>query len=301
MNEQIQKEEFSLLDLLKVLWSKVKILILVLICGGIVGGVFGVATSYNEKYYGTSLEFYVNPERPENNENGNNGGQVTSQSTYGVYGAYGRHVMDNIVKLLSSELFAETLMEGMDGAPENKYKVVNGVTVINGEYKSFLKKVLSAVHFKYVEEESDLEDAVNLARSFIYVDISVLGDANQAFAEELLLRIREVVPSYVSENMIVPDGYVGTNCIEITTISEIERTNPGHRSQSAIKYAFLAGAAALVIACVVVIIIDRSDKRVRDYDQVARQLNVPLLGVIPTIDDEKITAWNEAMKQDKGE
>ena len=297
MNEQLQNEEFSLFDLVRILWSKVKLLILVLICGCIVGGTFGVVTSYNEKYYGTSLEFYVNPERPESSE----GGQVTSQSTYGVYGAYGRHVMDNIVKLLSSELFAETLMEGMTGAPENKYTVSNGVTVINGAYKSYLKKILSSVHFKYVEEESDLEDAVNLARSFIYVDISVLGDANQAFAKELLLRIREEVPSYVSDNMIVPDGYVGTNCIEITTISEIERTNPGHRSDSAVKYALLFGAVALVIACIVVIVVDRSDKRVRDYEAVARQLNVPLLGVVPTIDDDKITAWNEAMKEDKGE
>ncbi len=290
MSNPIQKEEFSLLDLLKVLWSKIKILILVFLCGGIVGGVLGVVTTYDVNYWGTSLEFYVNPDAPESQEGE---GQVTSNSTYGVYGAYGRHVMDNIVKLLSSERFAEEMMKNIENAPTEK-KLPDGR--INPEYKSFLQKVRNSVKFSYVEEEEDLEDAINLARSFIYVDISVLGDENKAFANELVECVRETVVPYVEENMIVPDGYKGTSCTEITTVSEIELTNPLHTTKTAVKYALIAAAAALVVACVVVIIIDRSDKRVRDYEQVARQLNIPVLGVVPTIDEEKINAWNEAMK-----
>jgi capsular polysaccharide biosynthesis protein len=290
MNEKIQTEEFSLMDLLRVLWSKIKILILVLICGGIVGGGLGVITSYNDKTYGTVLEFYVNPVPKED------GG--AAGSTYGVYGAYGRHVMDNIVKLLSSESFMEKMMEHMPDAPTEKYIIdKNDKKYINPAYRTYLQKVRNAVTFEYLDEEVDVDDAVNLARSFIYVDISVVGDASIEFAENLLSAIRTEVPEYVEEKMIKPDGYIATNCIEITTISEIGRTNPGHRSNTAIKYALLVGAAALVVACVVVIVIDRSDKRVRDYDQVSRQLQVPLLGVIPSINDEKITAWNEAMKE----
>lgn len=294
MNNPIQKEEFSLLDLLKVLWSKIKILILVFLCGGIVGGVLGVVTTYDVNYWGTSLEFYVNPDAPIMQD-----GQVTSNSTYGVYGAYGRHVMDNIVKLLSSESFAEkmaeNMMEKIDGAPsKDEMKLPDGR--INPEYKAFLYKIKNSVKFSYIAEEEDLEDAINLARSFIYVDISVLGDENKEFANKLVGCVRDTVIPYVEENMIVPDGYKGTSCTEITTVSEIELTNPLHTTKTAIKYALIAAAAALVIACVVVIIIDRSDKRVRDYEQVARQLNIPVLGVVPTIDEEKINAWNEAMK-----
>ena len=294
MNNPIQKEEFSLLDLLKVLWSKIKILILVFLCGGIVGGVAGVVTTYDVNYWGTSLEFYVNPDAPIMQD-----GQVTSNSTYGVYGAYGRHVMDNIVKLLSSESFAEkmaeNMMEKIDGAPsKDEMKLPDGR--INPEYKAFLYKIKNSVKFSYIAEEEDLEDAINLARSFIYVDISVLGDENKEFANKLVGCVRDTVIPYVEENMIVPDGYKGTSCTEITTVSEIELTNPLHTTKTAIKYGVIAAAAALVIACVVVIIIDRSDKRVRDYEQVARQLNIPVLGVVPTIDEEKINAWNEAMK-----
>ena len=288
MNNPIQKEEFSLLDLLKVLWSKIKILILVFLCGGIVGGVAGVVTTYDVNYWGTSLEFYVNPDAPIMQD-----GQVTSNSTYGVYGAYGRHVMDNIVKLLSSESFAEEMMKNFENAPTEKY-LPDGR--INPEYKAFLYKIRNSVKFSYIAEEEDLEDAINLARSFIYVDISVLGDENKEFANKLVGCVRDTLVPYVEENMIVPDGYKGTSCTEITTVSEIELTNPLHTTKTAIKYGVLAAAAALVIACVVVIIIDRSDKRIRDYEQVARQLNIPVLGVVPTIDEEKINAWNEAMK-----
>ena len=288
MNNPIQKEEFSLLDLLKVLWSKIKILILVFLCGGIVGGVAGVVTTYDVNYWGTSLEFYVNPDAPIMQD-----GQVTSNSTYGVYGAYGRHVMDNIVKLLSGESFTEEMMKNFENAPTEKY-LPDGR--INPEYKAFLYKIKNSVKFSYIAEEEDLEDAINLARSFIYVNISVLGDENQEFANELVDCVRKSLVPYVEENMIVPDGYKGTSCTEITTVSEIELTNPLHTTKTAIKYGVLAAAAALVIACVVVIIIDRSDKRKRDYEQVARQLNIPVLGVVPTIDEEKINAWNEAMK-----
>ena len=45
MNEQVEKEELSLLDLFKVLLSKIKLLILVLLCGALLGGAIGFATS----------------------------------------------------------------------------------------------------------------------------------------------------------------------------------------------------------------------------------------------------------------
>ena len=38
MEDQLQKDEISLLDLFKVLWSKLKLLIVVFLCGGIIGG-----------------------------------------------------------------------------------------------------------------------------------------------------------------------------------------------------------------------------------------------------------------------
>ena len=106
MNEQVEKEELSLLDLLKVLLSKIKLLILILLCGGVLGGAIGFVTSYDVRYWGTNMEFYVNPVRPAKNEDTELGGG----STYGVYGAYGKNVLNNMVELLESEAFGNRLI-----------------------------------------------------------------------------------------------------------------------------------------------------------------------------------------------
>ena len=103
MEENFQQEGISLIDLIKVLFSRIKLLIFVLIVGCVAGGAFGFMRSNNIDYYGASVEFYVNPKLTS-------GMTIENESQYGVYGAYGRHVMDNIVKLLSSESFAEQLM-----------------------------------------------------------------------------------------------------------------------------------------------------------------------------------------------
>ena len=424
-NEQPQNEELSLLGLLKILLGKIKILILVLLCGGLLGGAIGFATSYNVYYWGTNMEFYVNPVRPEqDDETGLTGG-----STYGVYGAYGKHVMDNIIRLLNSESFGELLILNGDVLPETGkwvdplnekevalglddkiieadavYKVAlekqddylavnaekteayniynaamkklnplwlkhfNNNAVANstfneeeylrlkanlkddyldeaynemksaenvytekkkdaakaketylaaaktaeekitvalnawrktGSYQKLLTFILDSVEFSYVQDKKDLDNAVDLARSFIYVELSVLGEDNQPFAEDLLTRVQSELPKYVCEAMIVPDGYTSTSCTQITTITDISLINEGYILKQSIKFALLVAAIAVVVACVVVIFLDRSDKRVRDYDLVARQLNVPLLGVIPSIGEDEVNAQKESEQRNK--
>jgi hypothetical protein len=206
--------------------------------------------------------------------------------------------MDNIVKLLSSESFAEILIDGcveedgvqvdiaspiMNNLPE-KYKIddATGEKYMSGEYKTLLSRVKNAVRFSYLYGEVDMEDANNLARSFIYVNISVVND--KEFAENVLDSVREVVPWYVEKNMTVPTDYTGTNCQKITVTESIHLTNAGYTTNQAFKYAILFAFAAVAITSVIIIIVDRSDKRLRDYETVMRNLDVPVLGVIPTIE-----------------
>ena len=440
MQENVQKEEggISLLEILRLLLSKIKILFLVVVAAGIVGGTFGLWNSWNDLYFGTQVEFYVNPEKPRNN-----GSEGTSQ--YGVYGAYGRHVMDNMIKLLESESFTEQLLlDGkalptltIEGVAENEEAVVTPfgsvlakgqswswispekpeyaqlavaldaandarnkanasenvdpynaalvekneqtkaynnlsneldkewlslsltmsdvitdssfneenykeivanttlvnsgkvdrlialynkkaetksridlaqVTINNYEngilkaandaekaaldlwratpgYKSALNSYASTVRYSYLEADVDMADANNLARSFIYVRVSVVGEQYQAFAREVLRRVKDIVPSYVEENMTVPADYEGTNCQRITRTDEIARTNPLHRSKQAIKYSVFAAAVALVVAGVVIVIIDKSDKRLRDTEIITKKFNVPVLGIVPSIEE----------------
>ena len=402
MEQNVQeKEGISLLDILRLLWSKVLILLLTVIVGGLAGAGVAIVRTINVDYWGTRVEFYVNPDKPK---------QTTGEgSQYGVYGAYGRHVMDNMVKLLDSESFTEQLMlngadlpnaaywvnedneaevalgldklvedakiamkaakdeqtvanvaseaaaedlealqsiwsemivysknhsyattysksvytsvlheleqlgtvntatlesayakyEGKEGSKamaEAAQKKANEAQEVAEEaqaaalgawsntaaYKKELAKYSAAVSFSYLRADEDAEDANNLARSFIYVNISVLND--REFASELLESVKSVVPGYVEENMAKPADYEGTNCQRITRSDEIRLTNPGYTTTEAIKYGLLFAAAALVIACVIIIIVDRSDKRLRDYEIITKQFNVPVLGVVPTIE-----------------
>ncbi len=424
-NNVMVEEGISLLDIVKLLWSRVKLLILVVILGGIIGGGITAIRTVDVNYYGTTVEFYVNPEKPEDAPSG-------SESQYSVYGAYGSHVMKTMIQLLESDSFAEKLIlngdrlpqkgvwvndknpkevalgldalidsataelkkaddakavadaklvlaeeallalekaweeelstnskyaglaysesaykklaselggfsealvsayeqyEGEDGARAQAHsaveasktasdkadKAVNSTLLAwqqTAKYRSALAQFKSALSYSFLQEEATAENVNNLARSFIYVKISVLND--EAFANEVLRRVRgsvetdengneivteSVVSAYVEENMTIPAGYQGTNCQRITRTDDISLTNPLYATKQSIKYGLLFGAIALVVASIVILLVDRLDKRLRDPEIITKKFNVPLLGIVPTIDE--LTA--EAKDKQKNE
>ena len=406
MDENTQtQDEISLVYIFKLLLRKIKLLVIVLLVGAFVGAGLGVLRTFNKKQYGTTIEFYVNPRLDKTSST-----EVESQ--YGVYGAYGRHVMDNMVKLLSSELFAEQLLlDEKTGLPktgenanvdaktaialeaqtaaqaavadaEEKLKALNeantayrnATTELNtlwqrymnlndtlnstptkgfyddvdikiqeqedakkavtdaeavlktseetaanakkdaeekkeealelwrntyATYSEELKLVISSISYSYYDE-ADEKIVSDLARSFIYVKISVLNDVS--LAEKYYERIIELVPVFIETNMSVPSGYDGTNCQRITRSDKISRTNENVMVKTAMKYGLLLAAAAFVVACVAVIIVDRSDKRLRSVEQITDTFDIPVLGVIPTIQKngeetaEKQTSTTEEQK-----
>lgn len=273
MEETSQKEEgINLMDVVRLLLGKIKLLILVLLACAVVGGGFAVWRNINVKYYGTKVEFYVNPEKLKDSPGS------SDSSQYGVYGAYGRHVMDNIVKLLDSESFTEQLI--LDKKPE-------GVSLADwqktSDYKKQLNRFSGHVSYSYLDSNVDSDEANNLARSFIYVKISVLND--EELAKEIYESVIKVVPEYVEANMPVPTEYEGTNCQRISRTDEVSLLNPNQTVNQAIKYAVLFALAGVVVACIIIIVVDRSDKRLRDEETIVRMFNVPVLGVVPTIDN----------------
>ena len=447
MQDNVQKEEggISLFEIFRLLLSKIKLLILVVIIAGIAGAGLGLYTSWNDLYFGTRVEFYVNPEKSSSTSS-------ESASQFSVYGAYGRHVMDNIVKLLESESFTEQLLLNGETLPKLKYtakdskttpfgrelhegevwswikepsaeeraaapagtvflydqfataikkaeelratadaqsanleaalkakeqslqsqnilhnlinqvwikfypsetnspvfneeayamllerasnnsqlannanfveltnlysdwktansNVSNSIATINhldttyfipaneaetavlelwrttDGYNSILKMYSNSITFSYLESEADIDDANNLARSFIYVDISVVGEQYQAFAKEMHRRVKDIVPAFVEANMTVPADYQGTNCERITRTDGIQRTNPNSRTTQTVKFGLLAAFAALVVAAIVILIVDQSDKRLREPEIITSKFNLPVLGIVPPIED----------------
>lgn len=86
-----QHTELDLLDLLKILLAKIKLIVCVALVAAILGGAFGFAfTLIGNHDFGTKIEFYITPNAPD----------------------------AQILHLLSSERFAEKLMLDENGLPE---------------------------------------------------------------------------------------------------------------------------------------------------------------------------------------
>lgn len=298
MEEQIGvRDEITLSELFKVLWRKALVLILATVIGVIAGGVFGVLQTWNVHYYGTTVEFYINPSKSED-------AAAETGSQYGVYGAYGKQVMESMVTLLESESFSETLMLDDNGMPRKGVSDELDALIEAGDtdaaldawrktadYRSVISLVNSSI--TYSHETSKSADEM-LAKSFISVKISVLNGEKQA--EELLKRVKVRVPAYVSQNMIKPDGYDTTNCQRITRLDDVKLLNPNDTLSTAIKYALLLGVAAFLVTVVAVIVLDYSDKRLRNFERTMEQLGMPVLGVIPTISETAAHTNKESAK-----
>ncbi len=403
---QTEEEGIALVDIFKLLLSKIKVLILVTIIGGLFGGTFAVFRTIDVNYYGTSVEFYVNPEPIDDYvEEGSN------NSVSG--GEYSRVDMDAIIRLLDSESFAEIMILNGSAIPEkdvwvnqkNQKEVdldLNGkidaaaveVTKLETEtaaynaavkarndanhtlsekndalnaewkkllslkvvtnssfndfeyftivkdhypdfdsaykakeeaqlavnnanaeiqnvkeqlsvtkattestveialeawrktakYKETLEKYEKALSFSYLQDRTNTADLNYTARSFIYVKISTLNE--QTFAEDLLERVKTVVPNFIVERMKKPTGYE-TVCRRITRTDDVHLTNPNYTTKQAITYGLVAGLAALLAVSVIFIILDRSDKRLRDTEVITKNFDTPILGIVPAIPELK--------------
>jgi hypothetical protein len=84
------------------------------------------------------------------------------------------------------------------------------------KYKTMHAKFASATSFSFLRANEDIKDANKFARSFIYANIFVSGDANREFGNEVYEILKVLVPEYVSANMAVPSGYTGTSCQRIS-------------------------------------------------------------------------------------
>lgn len=184
-----------------------------------------------------------------------------------------------------------TLEKALENVQENTNEAVSAALTEwrkTAKYGKTLPKYKNAVSFQYLTDSTkDLADSQYVSRNQIFVNISLYSDkdAELAFANDLLERVKVVVPAFVETNMTKINGYSGTSCIRTTRLDEIQHTNPNYMLTSIIKYGLLAGVAALVIACIAIILLDKSDKRLRDTEVIVKKFNLPVLGIIPSLEE----------------
>lgn len=148
-NVHSHDNELDLLDLLKMLLSKMKIILCVALAAAILGAAFGAGfTLIGRHEFGTVVEFYITPNAPDS----------------------------HVLHLLSSERFAEKLMLDANGLPENasgeeydaaitakhKANIAAEALALAKQASKNAPRELASVQKTYEEKQKAYEDVYNL-------------------------------------------------------------------------------------------------------------------------------------------
>ena len=274
------ENEISLTDIFSVILAKIKLIIVVFLSGCLLGGAIGYAKSYDVVYYGTELTFFVTPKK------------ATDEDKEVIYGTYISTIMDSLVRVLSTEKSISDYISDIEGVPE-KPVYTDGMDIKEYEravttYKRYIQKVSNSLTFSYKEDGSKYVEANDTeSKNFIYVTLSVReeGEFDKEFTRELLGQLQVKIPKIVQEAMATDQNqYAETSCTLMTPLFPmVEFMNAGYTLKETLKFAVLLGFAALVLACVVLIVMDRMDKRIKNPEELEAKFNIPLLGTIPSI------------------
>lgn len=232
MEENVSvQDELSLSQMFKILLNRIKVLVVVLLAGLVAGAAFGFVKNVNKDYYGTTMAYYVNPYK--------------DGSSSSIFGSYGESVANTAINILSEQKFCEqVLLKMQELGAEMPEREADGK--LTAEYKAMLLDLQKCISVEVSDKTYNI----------LYVTISVLNDEERA--EILLKSVDSILPDFLVEKMPVPEGYQGTKVENLTVIDEIVKMNEGEMLKDMIKFAVLLGAAAVIVACVVVIVKDRN-------------------------------------------
>lgn len=304
--QENKQNEIGISDIFRLLLKKIRTLILVFLIGGVIGGLFGFFTYKDEKYYGAEIKYEISimATAYTYRENSVVDRKPANAPSY-VYKA--EHI-SMLVDHLSSEQFMADILkkikpEVVANVTDDKGKInLDSNTVseeAKTEFSSYLSYLKSSISFSF---DHDINP-----NSFSML-VSVKGSEENA--STLLAKAKELVPQEVSGTVdeetgkvlkkgriIVPDSSGTMNSdgsgiitrytaeCDTMTLSRSHRLNPGNTQKKTLLFAGIFAFGALLIACVTVVVLDHSDERLRDYEAFSKSLGIPVLGVIPTIDE----------------
>ena len=160
-----------------------------------------------ETYHQTTLRFFISPKKEEND---------TSET---IYSQYPQPVMDTLVRFLESQIVAEGLLDslmadGVDFVPTQKYQLDG--TTLTAYYAEWISLICNVTEYTVVAEKT----------SCIDVSISILETDEMENEKEKATLIKnqliKSIPQFVESKMYKPDGYVGTKCVLMTALTDIQ-------------------------------------------------------------------------------
>ena len=201
-NVHDQHTELDLLDLLKILLAKIKLIVCVALIAAILGGAFGFAfTLIGNHDFGTQIEFYITPNAPDS----------------------------QILHLLSSERFAEKLMLDENGLPAGysgaeydaalaaklESKAADAAYAEAKRASKMAPRELAAIQKTYEEKQKAYDDVYNL--------LSVYQSASDEIAKqpdhiEKMKKYEAAVEEAKAEKVIAEKAYyvASQKALEVT-------------------------------------------------------------------------------------
>ena len=201
-NVHDQHNELDLLDLLKILLAKIKLIVCVALIAAILGGAFGFAfTLIGNHDFGTKIEFYITPNAPDS----------------------------QILHLLSSERFAEKLMLDENGLPAGysgaeydaalaaklESKAADAAYAEAKRASKMAPRELAAIQKTYEEKQKAYDDVYNL--------LSVYQSASDEIAKqpdhiEKIKKYEAAVEEAKAEKVIAEKAYyvASQKALEVT-------------------------------------------------------------------------------------
>lgn len=165
--EEFVQNEISLMDIMKMLARKIKLLLCITLAGLVVGAALGGLTTFNKRYYGTKARFYLSAKASDT----------------------------QILDLLESGSFAETLLL-------NEYNLPSTLYGTQEEYDAALKKSEAVQDAR--KNVADLEESVESLPEEIVLLNEVYEQAYKAYedARELL---DIYLGAYIDANVTKPE------------------------------------------------------------------------------------------------
>ena len=324
-----RQNEIGLSDVFRILLKRLKLLIVILLAGIVVGGLFGYFMYKDKKYYGAEVKYEISiiPTLLKHNADGS----TTKEPGESPNFVYKDQHISMLIDHLKSDTFATELLQQLD---EDSAKVVEAVTkdgknkisemlVSNDENEVKQAKYFLARLSAVKSSLSFYFDYDTNPNSF-FMKVSVKGDPD--FAAKILAKAEDIVPVAVSgvraedsEDGVATRGWIIVPTSEYTkdsagniitetyytakcnpmTVNYSHLLNPGNARQKAILFGAIFGLGALLIACVAVVVADNSDERLRDYDKFSKSIGMPVLGVIPSIDRLSAQEVRQKKKEEK--
>ena len=184
MSSYEQNDGIRLMDVIKLFWKKIVWLALALAIGVAAGATFGFVRSTNNKTYGSTLLFYVNPEKE---------GQINQQ----IYGVYGNTPIAEMIGQLDSGLFAEYIFLDENGLPATGINADIDAKVAVAKPIVEAKKALTEAKEAKLDELEEAIDEYNYATKFTKISVDKEGVPTK--------KVEETIDKRLNDNTVTPE------------------------------------------------------------------------------------------------